>query len=361
LIDELVAGTNLMLRNERPNRSLDDVFSDHFYPAIGLERLELQPEIDRFYDDVFPTLKEFGSARPEAVQLVDAAFARGWRVVVATNPVFPRKAVAERLRWANLPPEKYPFTWVSTMETSHFTKENPAYYLELLGNLGWPADPVLMAGDDPVRDIDSGLRAGLPVYWVRPEGKSLPELVDLPQGTLKDLGAWVENVNLELLEPNLKNPEALIHSLRATPAVLDSLVRTLEAGEWLKRAQPDEWALVEIVCHLRDLDVDVNLPRLQTLMTEDGAFIAGQDTDPWAAERQYIKQDGPTAFRDFVAARMRLIGMLKSLSREGWNRRGRHTIFGPTSLHELVGFMAEHDRTHIRQIATLMAGLGKAR
>jgi hypothetical protein len=95
-------------------------------------------------------------------------------------------------------------------------------------------------------------------------------------------------------------------------------------------------------------------------MAENDAFIPGQDTDPWAEERQYIKQDGPAAFRDFVTARMKLLGTLRSLSREGWDRRARHTIFGPTRLQELVGFMAEHDRTHIRQMLAALSDIHRA-
>jgi len=51
---------------------------------------------------------------------------------------------------------------------------------------------------------------------------------------------------------------------------------------------------------------------------------------------------------------MKLVEKLKSLPADGWKRRGRHTIFGPTDLQELVGFMAEHDRTHIQQAMTLL-------
>ncbi len=355
LIDELLAGTNLMVRNERPDLTLDEVFSNYFYPAIGMERAELQPAIERFYDEVFPSLKELTAPRPEAVELVEYALGKGWRVVIATNPLFPRKAADERLRWANLPPEKYPFALITSMETSHFTKRVPAYYLEVLGNLGWPTGPVIMAGDDPVGDIDSALRAGLPVYWLRSQGKSLPDLVDLPQGEIKDFHNWIESVDFDLLEPSLKNPEALLCSLQSTPAVLDTLIRRLDPAEWTARPQENEWALVEILCHLRDLDTEVNLPRVLALMAENDAFIAGQDTDPWAEERKYIKQDGLAAFRDFVTARMRLLGTLKSLSREGWDRRALHTIFGPTRLQELVSFMAEHDRTHIRQVIAVLA------
>lgn len=361
LIDQLIAGTNAMLKNERPDLTLEEIFSNHFYPAIGIERAQLQPEIERFYDEVFSSLKEFSTPRPEAAELLDYALEKGWRIAVAANPLFPRKAVEQCLRWANLPPEKYPFDLIASIEDSHFTKGVPAYYPEILGSLGWPAGPVIMAGDDPTLDIDSALRAGLPVFWIRSKDKYMPDLVDLPQGTIKDFRKWIENVDFDLLQPNLRNPEALLYSLQSTPAVLDTLIRTLEPADWTARPNQDEWALVEIFCHLRDLDADVNLPRAVTLMTEDNAFIAGQDTDPWAQERQYIKQDGPAAFRDFVTARMKLIGILKSLSREGWDRRARHTIFGPTRLQELVGFIAEHDRTHIQQVTALVTAVrGKA-
>jgi hypothetical protein len=237
------------------------------------------------------------------------------------------------------------------METSHFAKSVPAYYAEILGKLGWPSGPALMVGDEPILDMDSASKVGLPVFWIRPEGKSLPELA---QGTLRDFLGWIQAVDLNQLQPDLKKPEALIGSLQSGPAVFDSLIRTLKPAEWIARPLKDEWALIEILCHLRDMDVEVNLPRLEMLTAAENALIAGQDTDPWATERRYIEQDGPSVFRDFVVARMKLVEKLKSLSAADWQRRARHTIFGPTDLQELVGFMAEHDRTHIQQAMALL-------
>jgi len=351
VIRELLAGRSLMFENERPDLTLDDVFNQYFYPALGIDYAELQSELDRFYDDFFPSLKEFSTPRPAAVEMVECAFEKGWRVVIATNPVFPLKTIEHRLRWANLPPEKYPFALITSMETSHFAKSVPAYYAEILGKLGWPSGPALMVGDEPILDMDSASKVGLPVFWIRPEGKSLPELA---QGTLRDFLGWIQAVDLNQLQPDLKKPEALIGSLQSGPAVFDSLIRTLKPAEWIARPLKDEWALIEILCHLRDMDVEVNLPRLEMLTAAENALIAGQDTDPWATERRYIEQDGPSVFRDFVVARMKLVEKLKSLSAADWQRRARHTIFGPTDLQELVGFMAEHDRTHIQQAMALL-------
>lgn len=359
LIKELVAGSRLMLENQRPDCTLDQVFSDTFFPALGLERAVLQPLIERFYVEIFPSLREFCAPRAGVVEMVEYAFAQGWRVVIATNPLFPHKAIEERLRWANLPPEKYSFALVTSMETSHFTKAVPAYYAEILGNLGWSTEPVLMVGDDPLMDIESATKAGLPVYWIRPEARQLPELAATPQGTLADFQGWIRTVDPDSLQVNPKAPEALISSMQSAPAVLDSLLRTLQPAEWTKRWREDEWAITEILCHLRDLDAEVNLPRLETLLTAKNPFITGQNTDPWAKERRYIEQNGQDAFCDFVAGRMRLLEKLKGLSAEDWQRRAQHTIFGPTHLQELVGFMAEHDRTHIQQATTLLRRLRK--
>lgn len=353
LIKELLAGSRLMLKNQRPDLMLDQVFAEYFFPAIGVEREQIQPELERFYDEVFPTLKSFTAPRAEAVEIVDYAFAQNWRVVIATNPLFPRKAIEHRLRWANLPPENYPFRLITSMENSHFTKAVPAYYTEILGSLGWESEPVLMVGDDLQMDVESAARAGLPIYWIRPEGSTLPELRDAPQGTLADFKGWIQAVELDTLQPGLKNPEAITSTLQSAPAVLDTLLRRLHLDEWTIRPQADEWTITEILCHLRDLDLEVNLPRIENFLTTENPFITGQNTDPWAKERNYIAQDGPTAFRDFVRARMELVEKLKNLSPEGWQQRGRHTIFGPTQLQELMGFVAEHDRTHIQQAITI--------
>ena len=92
-------------------------------------------------------------------------------MAIATNPLFPLKAIQHRLRWAGLPPEKYPFALVTSYETLHFTKETVAYYPEMLDQLGWPDDPAIMVGDDIEREVKPTQAAGMPVFWVRKPGE----------------------------------------------------------------------------------------------------------------------------------------------------------------------------------------------
>jgi hypothetical protein len=67
-------------------------------------------------------------------------------------------------------------------------------------------------------------------------------------------------------------------------------------------------------------------------------------------QREYDLQDGHQALRILAEARKQLVGILSGLSSEDWKRTARHSIFGPTDLLELVGFVASHDRSHIQQV-----------
>ena len=113
---------------------------------------------------------------------------------------------------------------------------------------------------------------------------------------------------------------------------------------------PEEWCPVEIVCHLLDVDAEVNLPRIRKVLQEDNPFISGKDTDRWAEERAYICQDGPRSLEKFLATRIELLNLLTRISSEDWSRPARHAIFGPTQFGELISIIAGHDRLHVRQI-----------
>jgi FMN phosphatase YigB (HAD superfamily) len=338
MLKELMVGTRFMLMNESPDVTLRETFNRHFYPALGIDEKEFEAEIDRFYDEVFPTLGRLTHPRPIAVELIEWAFAQGHRIVIATNPLFPLKAIHHRMRWAGLPPEKYPFALVTSFEHMHFTKSFPAYYAEILARLNWPEGPVVMIGDDEEFDVQAGRGAGLTVF-------SLKE-----HGGLDQLRPWLEQSTLEMFKPDFKLPSAQIASLQSTPAALDTFTRELNASAWTKPPAPDAWCATEIVCHLRDADREINLPRVEMILKNDNPFIAGQNPDVWAAERKYIQQDGPAALKEFMIARAELIAVLKSLPPDALQRPARHAIFGPTTLQELIGFMVTHDQLHIQQI-----------
>ena len=166
MLQFLMLGTNAMIENDTPVETLEKVFERKFYPNLEIERDILDPIIADFYEKIFPTLSFLTKVRPEAVDLVEWAFSRGYKVTISTNPLFPKAAVDWRLRWAGLAPEKYPFEVISSFEKFHFSKPNPAYFAEVLGRIGWDEGPVLVVGDDPERDLRAAQELGLAAYWI---------------------------------------------------------------------------------------------------------------------------------------------------------------------------------------------------
>ena len=295
--------------------------------------------------------------------MVKWALTQGIRLAVATNPLFPLAAIHHRMRWAGLSLEEWPFAVVSAYETFHFTKPNPAYFAELLGRMCWPDGPVLMVGDDTERDLLGSAALGLATYWVDASEADVPAGVSLTGcGTIGELRPWLERTDLSKLEPDFSRPESLIALMLATPATISGLLPSLSKREQVmgpdmrRRPISSEWSLTEILCHLRDTEQEVNLPRLRMMLDLNEPFIPARDTDSWATERDYRNQDAMQAMRDFTKARMQTVDLLSNLVDE-WKRKARHAIFGPTDLQELVKFMVEHDKLHIRQICSTLEQL----
>jgi len=354
MLSALMAGTRKMMANSDPSHTLRQIFDAEFFPKIGIERDVLQPRIDRFYEEVFPTLSYLTKPRPEAVRLVEWALAQGYRLAIATNPLFPLVAIHHRMRWAGLPPEHFSFKVVSAYEAFHFAKPHPAYFAEVLGRLGWPEGPVVMVGDNVQNDLPGSHALGLPTYWINATDAPSPDGIDLAgRGSIAGLRPWLESADLSTLEPVFSTPESLVAVMISTPAAISGLLKRASGPDLTRRPIPNEWSLTEIICHLRDTELEVNLPRLRMLLELDEPFIPARAIAEWAKERSYNDQDFPQALIDFTSARMQLVDSLRGLTVE-WQRRARHAIFGPTDLHELVKFMAEHDKLHIRQIWSTM-------
>lgn len=351
LVPALMSSTQEMLKNHLPDRTLKQVFDQAFYPQLGIMPEDLTGLLNSFYTEKFPNLKNLAQYRTEAVSMVDEAFNRGYTVAIATNPLFPYSAIVQRLEWAGLSPNQYAFSLIPSYETSYFSKPNPAFFAESLSLLGWPEEPVVMVGDDFENDIAPARMLGIGTFWVTGGEKIPADSSPGPNGfgPIEDLLPWIDSTPSEVFLPDLSQVDAMLAVLRASPAALNALANDLDASSWIEHPQPDEWSFTEILCHLRDVDFDVNLPRIDKVLNELNPFLPGIDSDKWADERMYYCQNGIDALRDYTFSRIQLLDILDGLQPEDWQRPARHAIFGPTSLKELVSIIVGHDRLHVQQ------------
>ena len=190
VVDGIWKGTGAMVKNDG-SRSNEEVFWQVFCRLVGEHARQDAPIFEDFYRSEFQQVAKVCGFLPESKQLVDYLKAKGLRLVLATNPVFPAIATHSRVRWAGLQPED--FAYITTYENSSFCKPNPAYYQQILDKLGLKAEECVMVGNDTVEDV-AVTRLGLPVFLldhslIRREGVDVSHL---PCGGFEALKIWLD-------------------------------------------------------------------------------------------------------------------------------------------------------------------------
>ncbi|MRS03316.1 hypothetical protein EG832_08855, partial [bacterium] len=209
---------------------------------------------------------------------------------------------------------------------------------------------VLMVGNSLEDDILPAERLGLPTYWLHEGNSEESNRNPLSQtGNLTGVLSWAKKIEQKQPILDFQTETAIFATLQSTPGVVENLAHSLTPKEWTQRPAESEWNLIEILAHLRDVDREVNFGRVQQTIRGENPFLPGANTDPWVQERNYAAEPGPSALEGFIQSRTILLNLLDGASPADLNQPARHAIFGPTTLKELLGFIATHDRTHIRQ------------
>lgn len=151
----------------------------------------------------------------------------------------------------------------------------------------------------------------------------------------------------------------LLERLAAFPAWLQEQLSAADV-DWRCKPAEGEWCLTEVMCHLRDVELEVHQPRFEAILDHPGAFLPGAVADEWVEERAYDRQHGPTALAEFLAARDATLALLPPPESALWQRQGEHSFFGPTTMHELLNLVVQHDQAHREQVANLLDEHGEA-
>ena len=168
LIHAIVQGTDAMIANDGFLTN-EECFWNTFSRAISddgnpISKGDLKlfkHEFENFYKKDFFVTRLNTTATPIAKECVRMLKNKGYRLVVAANPVFPEEAMIERIRWADL--DENDFDLITSMENSCFSKPNLNYYRKVLQMVGVTADECMMVGNDVTEDM-CALKLGIDVF-----------------------------------------------------------------------------------------------------------------------------------------------------------------------------------------------------
>lgn len=349
-VERLMVAFYKTLNAYEPSRPLYERLIERFAVDGGFAPAELESQFAAFYDERYGVLRPFIQPRPESHRLLKELFGNGLKVAVATNPGLPITAIQQRMAWGDIEASDYPFALITSLEEMHFGKPSAEYYAEIALRLDVEPGEAIMVGDSWEDDIVGAAEGGLHTYWVTESSANPPD----PSVPLDDCGPFAQFVRaveagwLGRIGCEDSGRSALMSRLAAYPAALDALRRphpreVLECCPGL-----DEWSARDIVCHLRDYELDAR-ERQRRILDESDPFLSA-NLAPWAAGAGY--QDVPfgEALGEFVRRRAETLAWLRTVPGEDWARSARDAIFGPTTFLEMVGFLTEHDRTHLHQM-----------
>lgn len=140
------------------------------------------------------------------------------------------------------------------------------------------------------------------------------------------------------------------------PLVLDALLKDLDAVIWRTRPAPAEWAPVEIVCHLRDEEVEDFGARLRVVLA-GGERFSPIEPERWATERRYLEDDGPQVLTAFRERRAATLGSLVAVAPSRLEAVVAHSRTGGLSGLDILAAWVEHDRLHLTQLSATLARL----
>lgn len=143
-------GTGAMVKNtgEKTN---EDVFWSAFNAIAGKDCREDEVLFMDYYCNEFQLVAQDCGFDPRASQAIAEIREKGYRVVLATNPLFPAIATHSRAKWAGLNPGD--FDLITTYENSRHCKPNPDYYRDILATLNLKPENCVMVGNDVQEDM----------------------------------------------------------------------------------------------------------------------------------------------------------------------------------------------------------------
>lgn len=190
LIESIWAGTKAMITNNGEQTN-EETFWNVLSKIYGDQVKNDEYKFEQFYIDVFPLVKNSCGYDKKANEMIKYLKERGYRLVLATNPIFPAIATRQRIQWAGLDMED--FELITTYENSSFSKPNLKYYYEILKKINCNPKDCLMVGNDVSEDMVSK-KIGMDVFLLTRDliNKNNENINNYANGNYDDLIKYIE-------------------------------------------------------------------------------------------------------------------------------------------------------------------------
>lgn len=162
IMDAVSAGTGKMIKN-KSSKTNEEVFWTTFEELTQIKKENIEDFFADFYENEFNLIGKKGVKSENMIEVVKELKHQNKRLILTTNPLFPRIAVEKRIEWAGLDPRD--FDYITSYENSHACKPSLEYYHEVISNTDIDIHDTMMIGNDSLEDgiVEA---CGIPLYLV---------------------------------------------------------------------------------------------------------------------------------------------------------------------------------------------------
>ncbi len=151
----------------------------------------------------------------------------------------------------------------------------------------------------------------------------------------------------------LVSSKYVIDELTKNKSVFKILLNNLPKELYMWRSAPQKWCLLEVLCHLHDVECEDFRARIKHVLENPEKPMSPTDPPGWVKSRKYIEQDYDTVLSEFVEERDISVKWLSRLIDPPLNNVYHHPEMGDISANKLFISWLAHDYLHIRQIAKI--------
>jgi len=152
----------------------------------------------------------------------------------------------------------------------------------------------------------------------------------------------------------------LVVALAQTPVAVTRLLENLPKESIAVRPSPDEFSVLENVCHLRDIEIEGYRVRIRRILAEDHPLLSDLDGAKLAIERDYNRQSVNEALEAFTSARRQNVAVLREIAAADFEREGNMEGLGRITLRKLLEMMCEHDEGHVDDLRVMRTRMLRA-
>jgi uncharacterized damage-inducible protein DinB len=148
--------------------------------------------------------------------------------------------------------------------------------------------------------------------------------------------------------------ERIIATLKRNQTILDGILHGLSQADATSSTDgPDGWTVLEVICHLRDLE-KIYAGRITSMLTGENPTFPKVDPPALAKERNYAGDDLRTARATLLEYRRGTLTALAALTSEQWAMTGTHGVYGSQTVEVLAFQIVTHDLDHMEQITRIL-------